>query len=143
LLGEGYIITDPVTGSGAYKITGGGNGSFIVFLSSPIKNISMFLASLWDEIASFILNNYNDARGVYFDIVVAIVKVFDALENCGSSPGGESLAFLIASFAAVTILVGIAFTLVFNILIGAIIAALVGYVFTQYTDEFEKANCQQ
>ena len=27
--GEGYIITDPVTGSGAYKISGGGNGGFI------------------------------------------------------------------------------------------------------------------
>ncbi len=30
-VGEGYIIIDPATGAGAYKIAGGGNGAFIVF----------------------------------------------------------------------------------------------------------------
>ncbi len=31
-LGEGYIITDPVTGDAAYKISGGGNGGFILLV---------------------------------------------------------------------------------------------------------------
>ena len=28
--GEGYIVFDPITGAGAYKITGGGNGGFLI-----------------------------------------------------------------------------------------------------------------
>ena len=31
-LGEGYIITDPITGDAAYKISGGGNGGFILLV---------------------------------------------------------------------------------------------------------------
>jgi hypothetical protein len=30
-IGTGYIITDPVTGAGAYKISGGANGTFLLF----------------------------------------------------------------------------------------------------------------
>jgi len=43
--GEGYIITDPVTGSGAYKITGGGNGSFKKIASIVPVNVT---GILWD-----------------------------------------------------------------------------------------------
>jgi hypothetical protein len=44
--GAGYIITDPVTGDGAYKISGGGNGSFIagILLGSAIF---IFLSALF------------------------------------------------------------------------------------------------
>lgn len=38
--GEGYILFDPVTGSGAYKITGGSNGAFVLFV------IALFLLIL-------------------------------------------------------------------------------------------------
>jgi hypothetical protein len=31
-VGEGYIIVDPTTGAGAYKIAGGGNGGLLAFL---------------------------------------------------------------------------------------------------------------
>jgi hypothetical protein len=42
--GEGYILFDPVTGDGAYKITGGSNGSFIVgFILGFLFAISFFV----------------------------------------------------------------------------------------------------
>ena len=58
-IGEGYIIIDPTTGAGAYKIAGGGNGAFIddlivtvgilgfgIFLGLAIISASFF-AAFW------------------------------------------------------------------------------------------------
>lgn len=44
--GSGYIITDPSTGSGAYMISGGLNGGFIlgVGIGGAISTIGIFLA---------------------------------------------------------------------------------------------------
>jgi hypothetical protein len=39
--GAGYIITDPVTGDGAYKISGGGNGGYIFIQGAPILAIGL------------------------------------------------------------------------------------------------------
>jgi len=36
-IGEGYIILDPATGAGAYKIAGGGNGGFLSFISTSLS----------------------------------------------------------------------------------------------------------
>ncbi len=50
--GEGYILFDPVTGDGAYKITGGVNGGFValtlmfIFLSTAIAVI-LATSALW------------------------------------------------------------------------------------------------
>jgi hypothetical protein len=46
-VGEGYILLDPNTGAGAYKITGGGNGSFVNKLSEA-DNDFMILSILAD-----------------------------------------------------------------------------------------------
>ena len=96
--GAGYIITDPVTGDGAYKIAGGGNGSFIQFiidnfgyilsvLSVVIGTLSVFLADILyglfsvvtscsNAIAKMILNDNWLAGGVLFTIVSAISVAF-------------------------------------------------------------------
>lgn len=42
--GAGYIITDPTTGDGAYKISGGGNGGFIKALDYLIGVFEIFLS---------------------------------------------------------------------------------------------------
>jgi len=47
--GAGYIITDPDTGAGAYKIAGGGNGGFFLlaaFFFAIMTFIFLFFASL-------------------------------------------------------------------------------------------------
>ena len=52
--GEGYILFDPVTGAGAYKITGGANGAFVIgLLTGPALFLSLmsaviaFFAGMW------------------------------------------------------------------------------------------------
>ncbi len=45
--GEGYFLFDPVSGSGAYKITGGGNGGFVSLAD-------IFKSLIWFEFAKFI-----------------------------------------------------------------------------------------
>ena len=43
-IGEGYIIEDPRTGSGAYKIAGGGNGSAVRVALDWLLNVLTFIA---------------------------------------------------------------------------------------------------
>jgi hypothetical protein len=43
--GAGYIITDPVTGDGAYKIAGGGNGGYLLILSAAVLFIVALLVA--------------------------------------------------------------------------------------------------
>lgn len=52
-IGEGYIIEDPETGSGAYKIAGGGNGNFLEILSSFASEI--FVLSLGVGLGALLL----------------------------------------------------------------------------------------
>jgi len=44
--GAGYIIIDPVTGDGAYKISGGGNGGFLEALGYVIGALELFVSAL-------------------------------------------------------------------------------------------------
>jgi hypothetical protein len=41
--GAGYIITDPVTGDGAYKISGGGNGGWYTLLAAASTALLMLV----------------------------------------------------------------------------------------------------
>lgn len=43
--GAGYIMYDPVTGDGAYKIGGGANGAFLLFLGALLIVFAMFFIS--------------------------------------------------------------------------------------------------
>lgn len=43
--GFGYIITDPVTGEGVFKISGGLNGGVLIFLGALMLVIGLFLAT--------------------------------------------------------------------------------------------------
>ncbi len=43
--GEGYILFDPITGSGAYKITGGANGAFLAFVGALVLVIALFFVT--------------------------------------------------------------------------------------------------
>lgn len=44
--GAGYIITDPDTGAGAYKISGGGNGSFLLGVSIGLMLVGLLITSV-------------------------------------------------------------------------------------------------
>jgi hypothetical protein len=55
--GAGYIITDPVTGDGAYKIAGGGNGGILAFSGGLLGVFGLFLLSqaIIAPIAAFLI----------------------------------------------------------------------------------------
>jgi hypothetical protein len=44
--GSGYIVLDPETGAGAYKISGGANGAVLIFLSILLSALSLLLTIL-------------------------------------------------------------------------------------------------
>ena len=44
--GAGYIILDPDTGAGAYKISGGANGSFLLGLFIGMSLVALLIASV-------------------------------------------------------------------------------------------------
>jgi len=69
--GAGYIIYDPATGEGAYKISGGKNGAFmltfILVAFSLLMPVILFSVSIWAAViagAFAIYNGYNWIKGI-------------------------------------------------------------------------------
>jgi len=54
--GAGYIIFNPDTGDGAYKISGGANGAFLLFVGALLIFLGMFFLPLAPIIASALLS---------------------------------------------------------------------------------------
>ena len=76
--GAGYIILDPDTGVGAYKIAGGSNGGFL----KEIKIKAMFFMGWWK---SFAKNHPAIAKGVGGSIgliIGTVINVVDLLTTC-------------------------------------------------------------
>jgi hypothetical protein len=71
--GAGYIILDPVTGSGAYKIAGGSNGSF--FDDYPSGDISAALFGL----SAFISLAYGGPLLALFVFIITIISIFNLI----------------------------------------------------------------
>ena len=117
--GVGYVITDPTTGAGAYKISGGANGGFIKVLAVTVLGIFLImegaalLASgawilggllvLWefDALTKFFLdlgkiNNdqqFNELAAA--TVMTEIVGLIPALEWGGAIAAAMQYAFLI------------------------------------------------
>ncbi|MDF1613699.1 hypothetical protein [Desulfurivibrio dismutans] len=69
--GAGYVITDPYTGAGAWKIGGGANGSFT---EAEIADAGLTLLSVITDIASF-LAKAGVALAVYMTALEDVSKV--------------------------------------------------------------------
>jgi hypothetical protein len=88
--GAGYIITDPVTGAGAFKIAGGGNGGFLEWLSSInlLAIFTMFLTISGGAIDGFIGSAASDLP-LAQDLKNALIAKW--FEPVGKWIGGISL----------------------------------------------------
>ncbi len=75
--GSGYLVIDPDTGSGSYKISGGANGSFLLFLGQLISSSLMFVGMNWTALAPLIGVNAPVVALFfsYFIIALAIISV--------------------------------------------------------------------
>jgi len=72
--GAGYIISNPETGSGAYKISGGQNGGFIKAISDDINRIIDVLLALLDDAGSK-LAKYTNRIKTWIDNAVTFVNI--------------------------------------------------------------------
>jgi len=134
--GEGYIITDPVTGSGAYKITGGSNGGFILAAAAKILNL---ITTAWDtlkdnfdntlDVISFVADVLKKAIvGITADIAEVILIVTNAQAYCPDF-WADWITFYAITFALVAAVAGALVTFVSgNLILGAIVTAIIGLV---------------
>ena len=121
--GAGYIILDPETGVGAYKISGGGNGGFMKYLhqvenifwavisasTKGILKIASGLKTIYDEIKTFIdlITTCLTSKAVLGIISITFVMVGFAL-----------LAPLFVELTAVYTLIGGGLTVAYSLLAG-------------------------
>jgi len=109
--GAGYIILDPVTGDGAFKISGGGNGAFIFLLASALVAIlGLFLIPVLAASSAVIFAEIAFLGGISNFLLGAIEFLF--IEDIPYNPGA-ALAFLgllgsiISLLAATTVSAGV------------------------------------
>ncbi|MFT5592092.1 MAG: hypothetical protein ACI8SR_000449 [Oceanicoccus sp.] len=84
-VGEGYIILDPETGAGAYKIAGGGNGAFVAL--GYIIGVLSFFMSLLDSYASS-FGSVIPAFATIGRFLTVATFVHSILKTGGSCSGG-------------------------------------------------------
>ena len=111
-LGSGYIIIDPETGAGAYKISGGANGDWMTLVQGLMSQIAGFLSLISERL------------GVIVDAINTIITIIDALINCPSPLGAWIAGLAIAFFVA-----GVLFSAVIGIVFGLVAAVLAGFLF--------------
>jgi hypothetical protein len=77
--GSGFAITDPVTGGGAYKISGGKNGGFLDDLKGLWEELINYVNA---ELLSNILDKFKKGLGNVFGMLVTAKDAWDALKDC-------------------------------------------------------------
>ena len=118
--GEGYILFDPISGGGAYKITGGSNGGFFDGLkelfAESLDSLGLFLELIGMGIAGL--------AAEFSDMLLTLLKAWN---NC-SDFWAKWLSFYIVAFTVVGVLGGYAVVLAFGLFWGAIIGFLISYI---------------
>ncbi len=134
-IGEGYIILDPQTGAGAYKIAGGGNGGVLKKLNKLLIKGMFFIGAILGLQES----NYV-ARAILKSLGVLVATIFDLI-NIWSKCRGSIAVYL--SLFAILSSVAIAFALFFAT--GGAAIALIGFVIpmiqSQVVKRFTKEFC--
>jgi hypothetical protein len=95
--GSGYIITDPATGAGAYKISGGANGSFL-FWFGIILTIVGLIAIAVEATAFFMISI------ALISFTDSMIAFFESAQPCGNAKDNVNLWLTVslAGSAAIT-----------------------------------------
>ncbi len=94
--GSGYIVTDPATGSGAYKISGGANGGALIVGGDTTMIAIQSLANIIAELASGLLKFIGQALTHFLGILDGI-DIWSACQSTGQKVGGVA-GFLVYSY---------------------------------------------
>jgi len=138
--GAGYIIFDPQTGAGAWKIAGGANGGFFTAsdLASTVFGLlfsyKAMLAQVWGAtaIAKMLASVAN-----HLALANVLIGIVDIAAKCNSS----ALGLVIASYTAMSVLFIGSVTLltlatgpVGGFLAGAVLGVTLGYMRNSLTE---------
>ena len=131
--GAGYVIFDPVTGDGAYKISGGANGGAY----NPQTELQDFLAwlSLWAGVLG------KEILGAIVDIVNATITIVDAILNCPSHVANFIILFSISILVASALMYMIVATVGFPML-GALAASGISVALGSWLSSFRNFQCK-
>jgi len=117
-IGEGYIILDPQTGAGAYKIAGGNNGGFLASLAAFLDALSWIsLAFVGSGTWAGLLGS---AIGPVIALVAGVINLLTTILAWGAVCGDIAAIVLFSFLAIAMFVIGLmlSFTGVFGIVVG-------------------------
>ena len=124
--GVGYIIIDPETGSGAYKISGGANGGAMTNDPDEANDIDWFgILGILDAITPLFDNKFVKLFG---SILGKLINIINAIEAADSCTLGDGIILYISYF--ITGLAYIALALAFPLIISLVLLMLGLFMFT-------------
>ncbi len=95
-VGSGYLLIDPETGAGAYKIAGGGNGGFLIAFMSVLVDVYAVMAASVIMVGLFVA--FWATAAIVLTTLSALMAVRSAQQLCsGFSLVVSVFAILIAS----------------------------------------------
>jgi transglutaminase-like putative cysteine protease len=121
-VGEGYIILDPQTGAGAYKIAGGANGGFLAKLGAFLDALSWIaLAFVGSGTWSGLLGS---AIGPVIALVASVINLLTTIMAWGAVCGDIAAVVLFSFLAIAMFVIGLVLSLtgIFGIVVGLGIA---------------------
>ena len=125
-LASGYIIFDPETGAGAYKISGGANGSLMQLVQNVVSYIGAFIGLVKERL------------GIVIDAINTLFKVIDSLMSC-PSPVGAWIAGLAIVFFLVSVMITIIVAILISGPLGAAIGVLVAFILGAFLEAWLEA----
>ncbi len=110
--GAGYIITDPLTGDGAYLISGGGNGAwFIGFIQGTSLALVLLMATFLSTVAAGAI--WVLWLAIFLIVIANVLIVLDNLERYRNDEewrscylGGFMAGIGLTGFGAIATLIG-------------------------------------
>ncbi len=159
--GAGYIITDPTTGTGAYKISGGADGGAVIkktgdpldlfgdFLSiiGAAQSVSSFFAKIGYEIGKFKFSDYatvfKDAGNLLVGVSAAITAITvwtktGSLWKTAASGAIDLVLTLIAGFVAQLLFDAVVVAFIGGPIAAVIITVAIAIVMTLLENELFK-----
>jgi hypothetical protein len=134
-LGEGYIITDPVTGGAAYKISGGGNGSSIS-IDITLDNFVNWCAQVSEPLIEIFGAAFSKAFVSLKGSIERISLYIDIIENCDPLTSRAAIASITLVTTGIGTLVGI-YIFLFP-LIGILLAIIFSYLVSLMIDSWKR-----
>jgi hypothetical protein len=135
----GYILLDPNTGAGAYRIGGGENGGK---LKAGVKARLLFAAGVSDSYGGKLLKRFA-ILNMILGVVDFIYSVSDTLERCKAHPAIKLLVtiFMITLFAGLTYALMVGTAGLSGAILPILIGEMVGYFQSQMNEMMRGYAC--